>query len=816
MPSKFDLLREGQAVEFEPGVSGRLNKDTKKLELSTGEILDATNDPDFFPMNDKSLNLSRQREFVEKKAKGPVGEFIHQYSSTGIPGGIGDMRSFLTQTGEEYATRKQAEQQVSERISQESPYISGAATLANIGTDIALTRGMSATKAAPLLTLGSAGSRIITEPQEVALETAGSALLGKGLDKTGAYLSNVAKRRAEIRSLPGQQEAVRGQNIAGRQAVNEANAQQAQSFNILKQNVKKTNEATLKQYHSDLQTRQNEMIKSQNAYEQAKAARDLEVIRLKNEAEIAKAQRSATASQREAEYKAAKISADQETKRLSEEFKLAQSQYQEYLKKLPDLQKKAQAEYSANVLKKASEIEKNFPKSSVFSTDELLLNEFIDEGINKTGIGGSREAGQASRILKSIFPDSELMGGRELSKRYKALEDAIQRSSPEVQGVLNQFKEHLGTRLPMILEDSIAYNKILPMLRRNVQGDIASVIGEMNLGKEGELITKLGESNFKTILNHELVPANFTQKLQNGELSRELANKILTVDDFLMEITPHNKKFMQKQGTLPILMQDAERKHAYFVQEFGQKMQNKLAKHEIKATESARNASQKLSGEIKQTYGMAEPVTPAAAPEARGPIPSPQAPGELPQIPPVQLPPPAIPPQTPPLPSKPNLMAMPTNPTPQSFNPMAEPVLSPGQGFAERSGDFLEKNLLGGNELGNNPMAKALGSIGKLSGLKYLFGKAALPVEGAYLGMKGLTSPTAGGAAARLSFKQGGIQAIQTWAQKYPSYHDGILESPQDRRSLTKEIEDDSEIPIEQKAVIQSKVNRGKPLQDRL
>jgi hypothetical protein len=37
-----------------------------------------------------------------------------------------------------------------------------------------------------------------------------------------------------------------------------------------------------------------------------------------------------------------------------------------------------------------------------------------------------------------------------------------------------------------------------------------------------------------------------------------------------------------------------------------------------------------------------------------------------------------------------------------------------------------------------------------------------------------------------------------------------------ERRSLTKEIEDDAEIPIEQKAVIQSKINRGKPIQDRL
>ncbi len=97
-----------------------------------------------------------------------------------------------------------------------------------------------------------------------------------------------------------------------------------------------------------------------------------------------------------------------------------------------------------------------------------------------------------------------------------------------------------------------------------------------------------------------------------------------------------------------------------------------------------------------------------------------------------------------------------------------------------------------------------------------MLGSAAVPAEAAYVGMNALTSPTALGEAARMTFRQGGIQAIESWAQRYPSYQNGILQSPQDRRSLTKEIEDASDIPIEQKAVIQSKVNRGKPLQERL
>jgi len=86
------------------------------------------------------------------------------------------------------------------------------------------------------------------------------------------------------------------------------------------------------------------------------------------------------------------------------------------------------------------------------------------------------------------------------------------------------------------------------------------------------------------------------------------------------------------------------------------------------------------------------------------------------------------------------------------------------------------------------------------------------PAAAMYAGLKGLTSPTAAGEMARASFRNLGLGAIEQWAQKYPSYHDGILDSAQERRSLVKEIEDDPTIPLEVKALVQSQVNRGKPL----
>lgn len=114
MPSKFDLLRNGQAVEIKPGLSARLNRDNKTLELSSGEILNASNDPDFFPADDRALQVSRQKEQIERgMGKGALGEFAYQFGQQGLVGGASDWVSYLTQTGEQYANRKRAEKDVS-------------------------------------------------------------------------------------------------------------------------------------------------------------------------------------------------------------------------------------------------------------------------------------------------------------------------------------------------------------------------------------------------------------------------------------------------------------------------------------------------------------------------------------------------------------------------------------------------------------------------------------------------------------------------------------------------------------------------------
>lgn len=798
MPSKFDRLRAGEVVEIEPGRKGRLNLENKSFETSDGRTMFVGDDPDFFPSGDNALAYSREKEGLQREIKStPAGEFLYQFGNQGIAGATKDWYNKLTKKGDDYLRSKQVNQEVSEGISESSPWTSGAATAASFIPDIALTKGMRAATAAPALAAIHAGPRIIEEPAQVAGEALISAAGGHLIDKGASALNRIAQRRGQVRALPGQQ-----------QAVSEANALQNEEFNALRQNVKSVNEAKLKQHQDDLNSRQNTIIQEKNAYEQRKLQRDSEVIRLKNKAELEKAQRASSSAASEAEYRTAKQAADQENARMTQKFKADQEQYNNDLRRLPEMQKQAQQEYSKGVVENADKISKAFPENSKIFSSQLGAGQFIEDSIEKSGLAGTKVANQSSRILKSIFPEGEILSGKELSRRYRALEEAIQNASPEVRTVLNDFKTHMGERLPSILADNMAYNRIVPTLRTSIEREVSSILDKMALTESGHIprsqIKAKANFNLKNIFN-ELTPEEFIQKIHSGELRETLLRKIINFEDFSGLTIKNPGKLFSGDNYRKVVLDPAKAKIDEFRFYFEDKLNKALAKAELKLVALDSDVATKLGAKVRKTYGMAQPVAPPVAPVAAAPIPTPQAPPELPGLAPVSLPGPVAPPIMPSMPGKPSLL-----PEPMAPSQIPAPNLAPAQGMAERAGDFLEKPILGGGQgVMNNPLLK-------LGGLKYLLGKAALPAEAAYLGMKGLTSPTAAGQAARASFKQAGIQAIDMWAQRYPSYHNGILENPQERRSLTKEIEDDPEIPLEQKAVIQSKINRGKPLQDRL
>jgi hypothetical protein len=76
-------------------------------------------------------------------------------------------------------------------------------------------------------------------------------------------------------------------------------------------------------------------------------------------------------------------------------------------------------------------------------------------------------------------------------------------------------------------------------------------------------------------------------------------------------------------------------------------------------------------------------------------------------------------------------------------------------------------------------------------------------------GLRGATRPDALGNINRLAIQRGGTQAIAYAITEKPSYTNGILLDPQDRRDMVAEIENNPQISLGDKAVLQAKINRG-------
>lgn len=767
MVSKFDRLRAGEVVEIEPGRKGRLNLETKVFETSDGRRMFVGNDEDFFPKDEESLLLSREREGLQRDInKTPGGEFFFQMGQSGGISGLKDWGNRITMKGDEYLRNKKAQQQISEKISENSPWTSRAATVASFVPDIVATRGLSALKAAPLIAGVSAGSRVLDEPAEVAKEAALAAGGGYLLDKGTNWLSKAAQRRGLSRDIIKQGENVRKSNIAGEAETQAANQAAKQAFQKETQWAERENAARSHQYNLEINQRQNEMIRAQRAYDEAKAAHASNVNVLKEEA------------------------------------KATQKAYEESVRKLPELQREAQQQFSKGLDATFKDIEGAFPKGTRIPTDDLNVWGFYNDYVQKNGLVGTAEARSNQQLFRSLFPNGKTLSPKEFGDRLRAIEASIGKSSPESQKLLSEFKEYLAVKAPPIVGEAIVTRSTMPAIVNAVEGEVASIL-KGNPFSGIHIHSGPAASEVKRAMKDYvsgLSPKELAARAKSGQFAQDVRNKIFPKEKFESFLTnaDHLQK-MKEQGLYQYVKNTPEfvaQEKAYeaFINNLAQRSENAVARTQLQGVKEAGNAKANLTRKLRKTHGMAEPIPMPPSPE---PMVFPEAP---------------IPPMEPPIPMKPSMVESPSAPIPRQFMPQEAPVLPGAQGSAEMAGDFLEKPLLQGKGNMNNLL--------KLGALKYALGPAALPLEGAAAGLYGagklLTSPGAIGQAARMSFKQGGIQAIEMLAQKYPSYHDGILENPQERRSLTKEIEDDPEIPIEQKAILQSKINRGKPIMQKL
>lgn len=777
MPSKLEALRNGETVEIEDGVYGKLDPSNKTMQLSNGRILRIGDNPDYFPKNEKERKVSQetqklQREISEFPLGESAGQFAYQFGQKGsVTGGIGDWVERLTSTGENYLAKKEAKNKLSSQISEESPYLSMGATAASFVPDIALTRGMSATKAVPALTALGSGSRVLDEPGEVALESALGAAGGFLLDKGGQFLSRTAARRGQSRAIGKEAEEVAARNIEGKIATDAENLARQRSFEQERGFIQRENQARQHQFNLERVEKEREMIDAKNAYE------------------IAKANHLA------------------ETDVLKREYEVAQQEYKNALKDMPKRQVEAQRDISKRASKYYDTVADEFPEKQSFNTQLLGSGDFVENNIRLSSLGATKEGRDAAKIIQGLFAEGEEITGKELASRLRILDEVIETTPKEIQIVLDQFKRSLGTKIRDVVADNIIYRESLPIIKQSIKSDVRTAFSDFNvhpvLGSSKSELSKIVEDNIEKTLS-QMPPSEFISKMRSGTLTNDLLDQALPKNRFVrigrefqgsrLEGRPppiEDAKGFNLEN-LP-MFRETSAEYQKLYSELAENIENSISNAEVKSFQAASKARRKVSRNFRESYGIAEDIPSPVQPIAP------------------QYPTPPLPPEKIAMPSSPVPEGLPSKPIQTSFSPEAIPTLGKAQGVAERAGDLFEKPMMEYFK-GKGPFGT--GTLGKLAGLKYLMGPKTGALLGGYGVAKGLTSPTAGGEIFRDVIQQGGILGIvQNISNTFSSYDKGVLKDPRERTVAVSEIEQNPEIGIQEKALLQTYINRGKSLE---
>lgn len=424
------------------------------------------------------------------------------------------------------------------------------------------------------------------------------------------------------------------------------------------------------------------------------------------------------------------------------------------------------------------------------SAEILGVEDFINSAINTSAHAATSEANYVSKFLRSVFKGDKAakLSGESLKKGVNALDEAILKSEGAAKQLLSEYKSYLSKALPDRLASSYVFEKWAPKISSATEGF------EKNLDKiftgspeiNDTLVQRLGAGYSKN-LNQEIKKT--IEEVLGGYKNNFQALDPALVGQEVSQAIRASKPYQKLMKQVDVMFPELKKKDAFKTFPHYEAVHNAVEKYpDLLAQKVSKNIDKYLP-DIGLDFSTKGGVTQSALEKA------PLAPNILP--------PPA--PVSPARAVAPNLTPVPQV---QAPNGVYEKLASGLESFRNTG----PKEAVAAVKQ-NAPAAL----IAKMAGIPLT--KVALGAGTAATGARALTSPSMAGQVLRTGLEQGArglYQMVDQRAQSYPSYHDGILDNPQDRRSLTKEIEDDQDIPIEQKALIQSKINRGKPVQGKL
>jgi hypothetical protein len=801
MVSSRQKLRKGEVVSLKDGRQAKLNLEDQTLELSDGKKLPVPEryKKEFFPSPER-IPVVEEKERIRGKFENiPFGPALYQATETGAFKAGKGIYDKIVSTGDDYLKKRQAQQEVSEEISESNPYQSFAGTALGYAPDLALTRGMSALKAGPTLALAHAGPNIVEDPASVGASALVNTAAMKFIEAGGNFISKAAGRRGESRAVAAESSRVRASNKQGLAETNERIALLEQSHNVLKSDAQELNRLKKDQYELNVVQARQKIADQDREYYQKVAERNDQISQMKQDAILAKSNNKADWRKKQDEYEGAKREWEVEKGKIDKEHAAAVSSYEKELSSLPEKQNQLNKQYEDQVAKNVSKITESFPKGTKIYGSSLDPEGFIQNSIVESGLVATPAGKRATGIIRSIFKENDEFLSNQLVDKYRNLERRIVSSNKDVADILVDFKDHLAKQLPRSISDYIANKQLRPLINKEI-GPIVSDAAKQLRESGGIVLSDEREKRLAHMLRMQMSMMGengFIDSLKRGNIFKRLDNKI-PIESFVNMTSD----MIERRG--PHYLNKVNEDYGKFLNILEDSLNSILTPYQKQANEIYNSYVKKLTPTAQRTRGTASsPIRPEEPVKREYPAGPEKLSKPIDVQQPLSFPPSISKPQDIPLPQKPSLTKI-EGFEPMKFSPEVEPTLAPAMGAAEKMGDAFEQPILG-----NNPS----GSIMKLAGLKYLMGGAAPVVEGigaaGYAGMRGLTNPNVPG---KLIFQNGGVMALQAAAEKYPSFHDGILEDPMERRSLVKEIEDDPTMPLEDKALYQSKVNRGKPL----
>lgn len=455
---------------------------------------------------------------------------------------------------------------------------------------------------------------------------------------------------------------------------------------------------------------------------------------------------------------------------------------------LPGRQAAENQAFSNSTSQRVDKVSKILGKTPIEAT-ALGVEEFVEETIGRSPLAGSAEGNWASRLVKSLFKGDKKgkISGETLKKGIQSLDEAIASKEGAVKQILLDFRSGLIDTLPQKATNSYVYEKWGNKLYNNLTtgtGNTLNLAIEAAPEINAKLATSLGE-NYTQNLNQSMHKSirevlenhkwNLAEAIENGTIQVEIEQAVL-----------NNPAYAKMKNKLDNLYTGYDKATAQYIFPEYKALERTFIEYPQKIIDKMSKTIKNDLPRIKQDqYVKAMEIENAVSP-------IPRTPNTLPQ------PAPVAPAQT----ISPNLQTV--------------PEMQPGRGMYGRLAQGLEA-VQGMGYRDVSSAARNFGTAGAVSSLAGLpVTKSAAALASGAKAAEYATRPGALPNAVRATFKQGGIQAIEQWAQQYPSYHDGILDNPLERRSLTKQIEESQDMPIEVKAVTQSKVNRGIPISGKL